>query len=556
MHIESMSSPRFGASPNDIPVLDRETTVYETDSLYNERDDIDEGPPVLTRAPVICFSTFPDPKYKEVQERSLLENEPEKTEVYNVNEESPISNKSAKMRKRTFRIDDILARIYPEEKVETPTIFAEKQLVENCKVTEETKEAIETETAAKLKVECDDGAETEKLECPKSATVTRSPSEHILMPTSMKQADLEDGILPMITNGSYLALSKDVLSDASRPSTPLTPSLDPELLRRLEEEDTPKRVLRASTIAVTKSSLAKKEFTFSRMKRKPDDEAVRQPKKKRAKINKETLVVKRYDTPIEVKITDEPSLCTPSSSGVSSMSSSSSSNSSKGRGRKKLEQNVESNWRPATAGEKHYTYYSNDNAPVKRICYAAVQHVREPETIRVYDAVIVNSEDGSRNIGKVARIFLDERTGLLMATVFWYYTSEQVELDKKAIDPPLSKKELLASRHIDVIPMDTIQEVVYVLTFNEYNRYVAENKIDALYREQRPKPEDEVWPRAENAYYRRGLLPCEDSLPDLVYFCRRIYDFKQKRITTNRPVVAKKSVAGRKIMTGRRGTRH
>lgn len=552
MHVESMSSPRFGASPSDIPVLDRETTVYETDSLCTEKDDLDEEPPVLTRAPAICFSTFPDPKYKEAQERSLLENKPERSEDYKPTEQTPSLNKTAKMRKRTFRIDDILARIYPEEKVETPTIFAEKRLISDCKLEEEeARNGRQMENPLIVKAE-EENAEARWSSSEESPA--EHPNNHLLMPTLVKQIGLEAEQMP-IKEESFPELCS-ALSDASRPSTPLTPSLDPELLRRLEAEDTPKRILRASTIAVTKSSLARKEFTYKRLKRKADDETVKQPKRKLAKKSKDTSVAKRYDTPIEVKITEEPSICTPSSSGVSSMSSTSSSNSMKGRGRKKLEQKVYSNWKPVTAGEKHYTYYSNDNAPVKRICYAAVQHVTEPETIRVYDAVIVNSEDGSRNIGKVARIFLDDRTGLLMATVFWYYTSEQVEMDKKVVDPPISKKELLASRHIDVIPIDTIQEVVYVLTFNEFNRYVAENKIDALPREQRPKLEDEVWPRAENSYYRRGLLPCEDSLPDLVFFCRRIYDFKQKRITTNRPVITKKSVAGRKIMTGRRAHRH
>lgn len=61
-------------------------------------------------------------------------------------------------------------------------------------------------------------------------------------------------------------------------------------------------------------------------------------------------------------------------------------------------------------------------------------------------------------------------TGSLMATLFWYYTNEQVEVDKNSINPPISPRELLASRHIDAIPVDTIQEVVYVLTVNEYNR--------------------------------------------------------------------------------------
>lgn len=40
----------------------------------------------------------------------------------------------------------------------------------------------------------------------------------------------------------------------NRPPTPLTPSLDPKLLKKFEEEDRPKRVLRASTIAATRNS--------------------------------------------------------------------------------------------------------------------------------------------------------------------------------------------------------------------------------------------------------------------------------------------------------------
>lgn len=33
-------------------------------------------------------------------------------------------------------------------------------------------------------------------------------------------------------------------------------------------------------------------------------------------------------------------------------------------------------------------------------------------------------------------------------------------------------KELLASRHIDCVSVDSIEDVAYVVTFNEYNRLV------------------------------------------------------------------------------------
>uniref|UniRef100_A0A0M3IU65 BAH domain-containing protein n=1 Tax=Ascaris lumbricoides TaxID=6252 RepID=A0A0M3IU65_ASCLU len=211
----------------------------------------------------------------------------------------------------------------------------------------------------------------------------------------------------------------------------------------------------------------------------------------------------------------------------------------------------------------------------------SVRHVREPETLHVRDSVVVKALDGTCNYGKVTRIFLDDNTGNLMASVLWYYNAEQIETDPATVSPPIADKELFASRHIDVVPLDTIEEIIFVITFNEfarapktagnlmasvlwyYNaeqietdpatvsppiadkelfasrhidvvpldtieeiifvitfnefaRYMAENKIDALPRAQRPREEDEIWSRGENGYPRRTLLPCEDTPVELV----------------------------------------
>uniref|UniRef100_A0A914RHP6 Uncharacterized protein n=1 Tax=Parascaris equorum TaxID=6256 RepID=A0A914RHP6_PAREQ len=58
----------------------------------------------------------------------------------------------------------------------------------------------------------------------------------------------------------------------------------------------------------------------------------------------------------------------------------------------------------------------------------------------------------------------------LMASVLWYYNAEQIETDPATVSPPIADKELFASRHIDVVPLDTIEEIIFVITFNEFAR--------------------------------------------------------------------------------------
>lgn len=60
--------------------------------------------------------------------------------------------------------------------------------------------------------------------------------------------------------------------------------------------------------------------------------------------------------------------------------------------------------------------------------------------------------------------------GVPTATVLWYYCEDQVKADRLSINPPIATRELLASRHLDVIPLDTIDEIIRVLTYNEYAR--------------------------------------------------------------------------------------
>lgn len=59
--------------------------------------------------------------------------------------------------------------------------------------------------------------------------------------------------------------------------------------------------------------------------------------------------------------------------------------------------------------------------------------------------------------------------GVPLASVLWYYTPMQVKTDNP-LTPPVFERELLASKHMDIIPLDTVDEIIWVLTYNEYSR--------------------------------------------------------------------------------------
>ena len=57
-----------------------------------------------------------------------------------------------------------------------------------------------------------------------------------------------------------------------------------------------------------------------------------------------------------------------------------------------------------------------------------------------------------------------------MMNVFWYYRPEHTETDR--LLTPTIPAEVFASKHRDVIPVACIEDRCYVLTFNEYCRWV------------------------------------------------------------------------------------
>ncbi|KAH7660490.1 bromo adjacent (BAH) domain-containing protein [Aphelenchoides avenae] len=194
-----------------------------------------------------------------------------------------------------------------------------------------------------------------------------------------------------------------------------------------------------------------------------------------------------------------------------------------------------SNWTPADQGTYQPVILALDAPPVQKLCYEAIRHNRENVVIHVRDCVKVCSSEGLENVGKIMRLYYDKLEKTLMASILWYYTPAQLDprctksLDDCALRSfQVQEKELLASRHVDNVAVDAIESVAYVLTFNQYCRYKAEVR----WKEQFGMPVELMpnAPRETFGYRRTYRLPDETTDPDVVYFCRAVYNLSHKRI--------------------------
>ncbi|KAI6225465.1 Bromo adjacent-like proteiny domain-containing 1 protein [Aphelenchoides fujianensis] len=210
---------------------------------------------------------------------------------------------------------------------------------------------------------------------------------------------------------------------------------------------------------------------------------------------------------------------------------------------------IKSNWRPVDEGKLQDVRFAGESQFQRRRCYDAIRHQREyDEVIRARDCVRVRSSEGLENVGKIVRLFLDDSSGHICAEVLWYYAPAQVNDE---VARGMHEKELLASKHCDIINVDAIEEHAFVLSFSEYCRFVAETRLDEMPPERRPLESREVWPRGEENYSRRPRLPHEDTPIDLVYFCRNVYSLRTRKLIVSAP-----SRRGSKSSTnGRRNVR-
>jgi len=149
------------------------------------------------------------------------------------------------------------------------------------------------------------------------------------------------------------------------------------------------------------------------------------------------------------------------------------------------------------------------------------------ETIRVYDAVVLKSDD--RDSGYVARIssFWEDNKGPykgeMMMSVQWYYKPTQT-ISKGNDIICGDEMEVFASRHKDDNSVACIIDRCYVITLPQYNRYKAHKQ---RWEEKRHR-KLVVVPEVKN--HRSRLLPSPDFDPSLVYFCRFGYDYRSGKL--------------------------
>ena len=118
----------------------------------------------------------------------------------------------------------------------------------------------------------------------------------------------------------------------------------------------------------------------------------------------------------------------------------------------------------------------------------------------------------------------------MMMSLLWYYRPEHTDIQEKYIGG-----EVYASRHRDTNSVACIDDKCYVLTYNEFCRFKRQKariqqcisrKADKSARLVAPWPADQLISRANR-------FPPLIIVPELVFCCRKVYDFRQKRILKN-----------------------
>ncbi|CAG10521.1 unnamed protein product [Tetraodon nigroviridis] len=186
-----------------------------------------------------------------------------------------------------------------------------------------------------------------------------------------------------------------------------------------------------------------------------------------------------------------------------------------------------------------------EEALVLRRCFQGVQ--RDGELIQVRDTVLLKSGPRKKSlpyVAKISALWEEPESGELMMSLFWYYRPEHTQggrnpsahCELKA-NPTLKlasvpqQNEVFASRHQDVNSVACIEDKCYVLTLAQYCRFRA------LVKRRRDGVLDAaaslvVPPVVGNAMPTHHCVP-QDVDPELVFFCRHVYDFRYGRLLKN-----------------------
>ncbi|XP_060804223.1 uncharacterized protein LOC106139699 [Amyelois transitella] len=182
---------------------------------------------------------------------------------------------------------------------------------------------------------------------------------------------------------------------------------------------------------------------------------------------------------------------------------------------------------------EHYVskVYLNNDSRLDRTarCWPRMTHASGDSVARG-DCVLLRASLARAQpfVARVASLWENPDDGEMMVSLVWYYRPEHTEHGRQPADAP---DEVFASRHRDANSVACIEDKCYVLRYNEYCRYrkrlkATEEGIRVAPSIVPPMPASEMSPALEP---NDTKLPATVS-PELVLFCRKVYDFRSKKI--------------------------
>ncbi|CAF0987389.1 unnamed protein product, partial [Didymodactylos carnosus] len=224
-----------------------------------------------------------------------------------------------------------------------------------------------------------------------------------------------------------------------------------------------------------------------------------------------------------------------------------------------------SKWILSGTSEMKLVPRNPERPPVYRECYPSIQHRTQNDIIQSQDCVLLRPENHTKGatpyLAKVKWFWEEKETGEILMSLIWYYHPEHTDLSPR-IKEHFQPNEVLASKYWDTVSVACIEDKCYVLTLNEYCRYRVREKLNIpqpwLFESDTIKqlksiltcsplspsfstnPPDTVEQQDSHKEKEKQietticrLLPSKSVDNQNIFFCRYVYDFRQKRILKN-----------------------
>ncbi|XP_057329329.1 uncharacterized protein LOC130670131 isoform X2 [Microplitis mediator] len=172
-------------------------------------------------------------------------------------------------------------------------------------------------------------------------------------------------------------------------------------------------------------------------------------------------------------------------------------------------------------------YLTNEESAIRR-CYKSMKHI-SGDVLRPRDCVLLKSGPRKADlpfVAKIAALWENPDDGEMMFSLLWYYRPEHTEQGRTDFD---TEDEVFASRHRDANSVACIEDKCYILTFNEYCRY----RKNLRRIEENLECPGLIVPPGEQSYPRESRQPPIPVPADMVLFCRRVYDYRGKKLVKN-----------------------